>query len=108
MKDDEKLLGILNRRLADELADINQYMGKTEMHGNWTYGILKKNFEKQALDELHYASWLIQRIIFLEEIMAVTKLDTISDETGLESIKNNSDAEIKNYYLTTQLLTINR
>jgi bacterioferritin (cytochrome b1) len=96
MKDSEKLRKILNQRLTDELAAISLYVGTSKMRNNWTYGILKKTFENQMFDEMHYASWLIQRIFFFEGIAAVKKLNTMSiAKTDLKLVKNNCDAEIK-------------
>ena len=96
MKDSENLLKILNQRLTDERSAFSQYVGNSETYNNWTNGILKKTFENQTLDEMHYASWLIQRIIFVEGITAVKKLNTMSiAQTDLKIAKNNCDAEIK-------------
>ncbi len=96
MKDSDKLLIILRQRLTDELDAISQYVENSETCNNWTYGILKKAFENQTLDEMHYASWLIQRIIFVEGITAVKKLNNMSiAETELKLVRNNCNAEIK-------------
>ena len=66
MKGDEKLLKVLNELLADELTAISQYMVHSEMCDNWGYEKLHKSIEKQAVDEMHHAEWLIGRILFLE------------------------------------------
>ncbi|OGU98229.1 MAG: bacterioferritin [Ignavibacteria bacterium RIFOXYA2_FULL_37_17] len=95
MKGNEKLLTVLNQRLADELIAINQYMVHSEMCNNWGFGKLHKAIEKQAIDEMHHAEWLIQRIIFLDGTPVVSKLNPIKiGKTVLEMVSNDQDAEI--------------
>lgn len=95
MKGNEKLLTILNQRLADELTAINQYMVHAEMCENWGYGKLHKAIQKQAMDEMHHAEWLIERIIFLDGIPVVSKLNPIKiGKTVLEMVGNDQDAEL--------------
>jgi bacterioferritin len=95
MKGNEKLLAVLNQRLADELTAINQYMVHAEMCNNWGYGKLHKAIEKQAMDEMHHAEWLIRRIIFLEGVPAVSKLNPIKiGKTVQDMVSNDQDSEI--------------
>jgi bacterioferritin len=95
MKGNEKLITALNQRLADELTAINQYMVHAEMCNNWGYGKLHKAIEMQAMDEMHHAEWLIQRIIFLDGAPAVSKLNPIKiGKTVLEMVSNDQEAEI--------------
>jgi bacterioferritin len=75
MKGNEKMLAALNKLLADELTAINQYMVHSEMCDNWGFEKLHKGIEKQAMDEMHHAEWLIQRILFLEGMPVVSKLN---------------------------------
>src|SRR5512146_733059 len=78
MKGNEKLMGTLNSLLADELTAINQYMVHSEMADNWGYEKLHKHFEKRAIDEMKHAEKLIARILFLEGIPIVSKLNDIN------------------------------
>jgi len=95
MKGNEKLLTVLNQRLADELTAINQYMVHSEMCSNWGYGKLHKAIRKQAMDEMHHAEWLIERIIFLEGFPVVSKLNPVKiGKTVLEMVSNDQNAEI--------------
>jgi bacterioferritin len=95
MKGNEKLLKILNQRLADEFTAINQYMIHSEMCNNWGYGKLQKAIEKRAMDEMHHAKWLIQRIIFLEGTPVISKLNPMKiGKTVLEMVNNDQDEEI--------------
>ena len=75
MKGNEKLIAVLNQLLADELTAISQYMVHSEMCDNWGYEKLHKAIERQAMDEMHHAEWLIQRIIFFESVPIVSKLN---------------------------------
>src|SRR3989304_9145362 len=94
MKGDAKMLTVLNELLADELTDISQYMVHSEMGDNWGYDKLHKAIEKQALDEMHHAEWLIQRIIFLEGAPVVSKLNPIQiGQSAPDMIGKDQDAE---------------
>jgi bacterioferritin len=77
MKGNKKLLTVLNQLLADELTAISQYMVHSEMCDNWGYEKLHKAIEGQAMDEMHHAEWLIQRIVFLDGAPVVSKLNPI-------------------------------
>ena len=78
MKGNEKLVQALNELLADELTAINQYMVHSEMCDNWGYQKLHKQYEKRAIVEMKHAEKLIGRILFLEGLPSVTKLNKIN------------------------------
>jgi bacterioferritin len=91
MKGNKKLLAILNELLADELSSINQYMVHSEMCANWGYLKLYTAIRKQALDEMHHAEWLIERIIFFNGSPTVSKLNNIMvGSTVSEMITNDT------------------
>ena len=95
MKGNEKLLTVLNQLLADELTAISQYMVHSEMCDNWGYEKLHQAIENQAKDEMHHAEWLIQRIIFLEGMPIVSKLNPMKIcASVLEMITNVQEAEL--------------
>ena len=95
MKGDDKLIKILNELLADELTAISQYMVHSEMCDNWGYEKLHKSIEKQAVDEMHHAEWLIGRILFLEGMPVVSKLHEMKiGKDVLEMVSNDQDAEL--------------
>jgi bacterioferritin len=75
MKGDPKVLDVLNSLLADELTAVNQYMVHAEMCDNWGYGKLHDVIQKRAIDEMKHAEKLIGRIIFLEGLPIVSKLN---------------------------------
>ena len=82
MKGDPKVIEVLNANLADELTAVSQYMVHANICANWGYGKLDKVIEKRAIDEMKHAEKLIGRIIFLEGIPIVSKLNKmfIGDE----------------------------
>ncbi|MGA9406988.1 MAG: bacterioferritin [Bacteroidota bacterium] len=95
MKGNSKLIGTLNQLLADELTAISQYMVHSEMCENWGYDKLHKAIEKQAMDEMHHAEWLIQRILFLEGTPEVSKLNPMQiGKTVEDMVGNDQEAEI--------------
>ncbi len=77
MKGNPNVIAVLNQLLADELTAVNQYMVHAEMCDNWGYQRLHQEIEKQAIDEMRHAEWLIARIIFLEGQPVVSKLNPI-------------------------------
>ena len=95
MKGNESLLVVLNALLADELTAINQYMVHAEICDNWGYEKLHKAIERQAYDEMHHAEWLIQRILFLEGMPIVSKLNSIDiGKTVPDIIRNDYKDEL--------------
>lgn len=95
MKGNNELLTALNSLLADELTAINQYMVHSEMCENWGYGKLHMAIRKQAMDEMHHAEWLIERIIFFEGAPTVSKLNPIKiGKNVLEMISNDDKDEL--------------
>ena len=95
MKGSKKLLLVLNSLLADELTVVNQYMVHSEMCENWGYNKLHMAIRKQAMDEMHHAEWLIERIIFFDGAPTVSKLNTIKiGKTILEMISNDNNDEL--------------
>lgn len=94
MKGNDKVTQTLNLLLADELSAISQYMVHSEMCANWGYEQLHTAIEKQAIDEMHHAEWLIRRIIFLEGMPVVDRLNPIRiGATVLDMVSNDQEAE---------------
>lgn len=77
MKGHETIIEQLNRRLAEELTAINQYMVHAEMCDNWNYERLHGIIEKRAIDEMKHAEKLIARILFLEGRPIVSELNSL-------------------------------
>ena len=77
VKGNKELITVLNELLSHELSVVNQYMVHSEMSANWGYEKLHKHFEERAIGEMKHAETLIGRILFLEGIPIVSKLDDI-------------------------------
>lgn len=95
MKGNKELIDALNGLLSDELTAVNQYMVHSEMCANWGYEKLHKYFEKRAIDEMKHAEKLIGRILFLEGIPIVSKLNKvhIGSDTA-KQLENDRLAEV--------------
>lgn len=66
MKGSKKAVTELNRALSAELTAIVQYMVQAEMCESWGYGKLAASTKKRAIEEMHHAEHLIERILFLD------------------------------------------
>ena len=101
MKGNEQIIATLNMLLADELTAISQYMVHSEMCANWGYGRLHEAIEGRAKDEMKHAEWLIARIIFLEGLPIVSKLNPMHIGSSVEDqLVHDHEAEagaVKNY-----------
>jgi bacterioferritin len=95
MKGDTQLIEVLNQLLAEELTAISQYMVHSEMCDSWGYEKLHKAIEGQAMDEMHHAEWLIQRILFLEGMPVVSKLSPMKIGASVKDmVFNDQEAEL--------------
>jgi bacterioferritin len=66
MKGNDEVIALLNKSLHDELTAIVQYMVQAEICENWGYGRLAGLTKGRAMQEMHHAERLIERIIFLD------------------------------------------
>jgi bacterioferritin len=109
MKGNEKVIGTLNARLAEELTAISQYMVHAEMCDNWGYKKLHEVIEKRAMVEMKHAEKLIARIIFLEGNPMVSKLNKMNIGSDVEKqLKSDWQAEfgaVKAYNESIRLAT---
>jgi bacterioferritin len=71
MRGDPKVIAELNSALSSELTAIAQYMVQAEMCANWGYAQLSQYTKKRAIDEMHHAEHLIERILFLDGVPGV-------------------------------------
>ena len=66
MKGNAKVIDRLNKALSDELTAIVQYMVQAEICENWGYGKLAGATKARAIQEMHHAEHLIERIVYLD------------------------------------------
>jgi bacterioferritin len=91
----------LNEQLADELTAVDQYMVHAALCANWGYEELHDAIEHRAIDEMKHAERLIDRIIFLEGVPVVSKLNAMHIGADVKSQLENDhaaeDGAIKTY-----------
>ena len=85
---DPQLITLLNDVLAAELVAINQYFIHAKMCGNWGYKRLHAFIRKESIDEMRHAEALVDRILFLEGLPNLQRLDRLNiGETVLEQFE---------------------
>src|SRR4029453_10799156 len=88
MKGNAKLLEALNEILTGELTAVNQYFIHAKMCDNWGYERLAHKNREESISEMKHADELIERILFLEGVPNMQRLDKVRvGETVSEQLK---------------------
>ena len=77
MKGQAKLIEALNEILTGELTAINQYFIHAKMCDNWGYERLAHKNREESISEMKHADALIERILFLEGVPNMQRLDKV-------------------------------
>jgi bacterioferritin len=92
MKGNKQVIDQLNARLAEELTAINQYFVHAEMCENWRYTRLHEMIFKRSIQEMKHAEKLIARILFLDGIPIVSKLNKVHIGSEVPKMHTNDHA----------------
>jgi bacterioferritin len=71
------VIELLNEVLTAELTAINQYFIDAKMCQNWGYERMGHRFYTESIDEMKDAEELIERILYLDGVPNLQRLDTV-------------------------------
>ncbi|MCB0919926.1 MAG: bacterioferritin, partial [Actinobacteria bacterium] len=77
MQGDENVITFLNDQLTAELTAINQYFIHARMQENWGLTRLASYTQGESIDEMKHAQTLIDRILFLEGVPNLQRLNRL-------------------------------
>jgi len=77
MKGDAEIIDALNDVLTAELTAINQYYIHYKMCENWGYERLAAHHRAESIEEMQHADKLIERILFLDGIPNMQRLNPV-------------------------------
>lgn len=83
---DPKVIDYLNTQLTNELTAINQYFLHARTLRHWGVTKLGKHEYDESIEEMHHADWLIERILFLDGLPNVQRVNQIQVGESVEEI----------------------
>ena len=95
MKGSQAIIDALNSVLTKELTAINQYFLHARMLQNWGLEKLGRLEYKASIDEMKHADELIKRILFLEGLPNLQKIDRIRIGQTITEVME-ADLEVEN------------
>jgi bacterioferritin len=84
MKGNAKVIDVLNDCLTAELTAINQYFIHARMCENWGYERLWHKLRQESIGEMKDADEFIQRILFLDGVPNMQKMNKINVGTTVK------------------------
>jgi len=85
---DPKVIEHLNTQLTNELTAINQYFLHARILRHWGVTRLGKQEYEESIDEMKHADKLIERILFLDGLPNVQRLNQVAVGETVEEILN--------------------
>lgn len=84
----------LNKLLAGELTAIDQYFIHSRMYQDWGYNKLFERISHESEEEKQHATWIIERILFLEGTPEMTLREPLNvGKTVPDMLKNDLQLE---------------
>src|SRR3954447_13583074 len=77
VKGNQEIIDLLNEILAAELVAINQYFLHAKMQQNWGFLSIGKHTRDESIDEMRHAEEIVHRILFLEGLPNLQRLDKL-------------------------------
>lgn len=88
MQGDAEIVELLNEVLTAELTALNRYFVDAKMLANWGYERLAEKFREQSIEEMKDVDELIERILFLEGVPNLQRLNPLRvGETVIEKLE---------------------
>lgn len=89
MQGDPEIIEILNEVLTAELTAVNQYWVHHRMLDNWGLKRLSEHAREESIDEMKDADRIIERILFLEGVPNMQRLNPVRvGETVEEQLRS--------------------
>jgi bacterioferritin len=83
---DPKVVEHLNTQLTNELTAINQYFLHARTLKHWGVTKLGQHEYHESIDEMKHADWLIERILFLDGLPNVQRMNQIAVGETVEEV----------------------
>ncbi|HIG80821.1 MAG TPA: bacterioferritin [Verrucomicrobiales bacterium] len=96
MKGNEQVIEALNAGLTIELTAINLYFISSKMCRDWGLNKLADHFHAESIEEMKHADEVIDRILYLDGVPAISRYDVINvGDTPQAQIENSLALETK-------------